>query len=385
MHKRLGVSVVFILLIGLTSVALSPPVNAAFRTIVVPDDYSSLQDAVNNAVQGERIFVKNGNYDGPQNQSLVIGKQLSLVGESVEGTKINFYPAYNASFLFNTYADAVRIIADDVSILNLTFFVFTGHNPRGAPIGGDIQAQGNRIQISGNRMITGSTATGLTVKGNGCNISCNTLTGFIHLQGKENDLYKNSAYSIVLESAERNNVCQNTLACLGLSSSNYNTITENNIDTGAIIDWAVNVNNSLGNTFEGNKIDVGVYGNSVKLSAAKNNTFYHNTFLGEGAPVILGASVEDTAWDNGKEGNYWANYNGTDFNGDGIGDTPYVIDANNIDNYPLMQPWTGSIPPAAPKLGLFEILLIAVVCVLVAVAVFLLYVRRRGVSKHTAK
>ena len=36
------------------------------------------------------------------------------------------------------------------------------------------------------------------------------------------------------------------------------------------------------------------------------------------------------------EGNYWSEYNGTDSNQDGIGDTPYTINANNIDHYPLM-------------------------------------------------
>ena len=48
-------------------------------------------------------------------------------------------------------------------------------------------------------------------------------------------------------------------------------------------------------------------------------------------------------------GNYWSDYTGNDIysgpyqneiGSDGIGDTPYVIDENNQDNYPLMYPYT---------------------------------------------
>jgi hypothetical protein len=37
-------------------------------------------------------------------------------------------------------------------------------------------------------------------------------------------------------------------------------------------------------------------------------------------------------------GNYWGDYEGSDVDGDGIGDTPYFINSDK-DDYPLMQPW----------------------------------------------
>jgi hypothetical protein len=60
-------------------------------------------------------------------------------------------------------------------------------------------------------------------------------------------------------------------------------------------------------------------------------------------------------WDDGypSGGNYWSDYTGVDIKkgenqdqpgSDGMGDTPYVINANNRDRYPLMNPY-GSPPP----------------------------------------
>jgi hypothetical protein len=48
-------------------------------------------------------------------------------------------------------------------------------------------------------------------------------------------------------------------------------------------------------------------------------------------------------WDNGVEGNYWSDYHGHDFDKNGIGDTPYIIDeiaeSHPQDRYPLMTPY----------------------------------------------
>jgi parallel beta-helix repeat protein len=80
----------------------------------------------------------------------------------------------------------------------------------------------------------------------------------------------------------------------------------------------------------------------IGIYEASDNTFYHNNFINNTKDVYysgenFGKYPYRNNWDNGSEGNYWSNYNGTDTNGDGIGDTPYVLYENNQDNYPLMN------------------------------------------------
>jgi hypothetical protein len=75
--------------------------------------------------------------------------------------------------------------------------------------------------------------------------------------------------------------------------------------------------------------DIGIY-----VSNSCLNTFYHNNFINNTVQVHLENSYNNT-WDNGCEGNYWSNYNGTDLDGDGIGDTE--LPWEGVDNYPLMN------------------------------------------------
>jgi nitrous oxidase accessory protein NosD len=115
---------------------------------------------------------------------------------------------------------------------------------------------------------------------------------------------------------------------------------------------------------------------------AENNTFYHNVFIDNNYNVAFDENVTliGNLWDNGKEGNYWDDYNGTDSNRNGIGDTPYIINSDNIDNYPLMRPFdiennTVVLPPPEP----FPTAFVIAVSLALAVAVggLLIYLKKR--------
>lgn len=103
-------------------------------------------------------------------------------------------------------------------------------------------------------------------------------------------------------------------------------------------------------------IDSRITNNSIGvcLNESSGNLFYDNSFIDIDEPVISNfqspvsppsGSYSINEWDNGFEGNYWSGYNGTDLysgpyqnqtGSDGTGDTPFVIDSNNTDRYPLM-------------------------------------------------
>lgn len=120
--------------------------------------------------------------------------------------------------------------------------------------------------------------------------------------------------------------------------------------------WGIHVTSTNPNIILGNNVtsnQCGVYCEGW----SGNQIFYHNNFVnnrvqvqdaGLTAPWVPGIPLSIHSWDNGEEGNYWSDYNGTDIDGDGVGDMPYHINAkgpeyhqaaaSNQDPYPLMKP-----------------------------------------------
>ena len=104
--------------------------------------------------------------------------------------------------------------------------------------------------------------------------------------------------------------------------------------------------------------------NNVGVSVdIEGNIIHHNNFVNNRvqAKVNDGSSTVNS-WDNGypSGGNYWSNYNGTDNDGDGVGDTPYIINEDNQDNYPLVNP---TIIPEFPSWIILPLFLVVTLVV----------------------
>jgi len=186
-------------------------------------------------------------------------------------------------------------------------------------------------------------------------------------------------YGIRLEyssnnSISRNNVTDNPRA-LDLVDSSNNTIYGNKIRNNSC---GVYLYNSSNNNISGNSITdndgPGAFGYGVCLAESSdnsicennirnnnyygiclwlhssNNNIYHNEFINNTTHVDRDVWTEViNIWDDGypSGGNYWSDYTGIDKKSgpnqdqpgsDSIGDTPCIIDADNIDHYPLMVP-----------------------------------------------
>jgi len=175
----------------------------------------------------------------------------------------------------------------------------------------------------------------------------------------------NNWSGIIIDHGYNNNVTSNIIA--------------NNDFTGIWLDWSFNNNISKNiitsrefgikliyaknnivcrNTIKNNNIGFHTWWHGESHLEYDKNKLYGNNFINNTQQVDIYSDPSGYAdfWDNGypSGGNYYSNYVGADdFWGinqdlkgrDLIGDTPYVIDENNQDNYPLMIPWRECKPP----------------------------------------
>jgi hypothetical protein len=373
--KTTGLLLCAVLMVA-TGAAAFPFASAMGRTLVVPDMYSTIQEAVAHAQSGDKIFIKQGTYDGPANETIFVNKPLSIIGENAQNTTINLQPAYSQWWLFATCFessdDAIVFNADDCKLSNLT--LVNCH-------GGAISATGNRIQVLGNNITSKIVMNGsyYNVVDNICpeislNVSSSNIIGnsagyCVNIEGSSNLITNNVCTGIGLFNGTHNLVTSNLLKGdygysaielrNGSDNAFYKNRLEGNFGYGFDLWFSCDnlvVANSLTDCHVGSFAIGGSFNNRIYLNNIKNSNwydryyydFYSDRWIRNGTSTM---SISDNIWDNGTKGNYWANYNGSDTNGDGVGDEPYTMELSvehfegentkvfgDSDKFPLMHP-----------------------------------------------
>jgi len=316
--------------------------------LVVPDDYATIGWAVGNATAGDTVYVRSGTY----NESVSIDKPLSLIGEDMSSTIIvGGHEGLRGGGYYT-----IGVGADNVTVSGFTITSYHFYRRLyyfyGVGIGGNnCNITGNIIENCREGIVSSASVHSVTISKN---IIRDTTAGegimFIfaaphHITITDNTI-TNTTYGIDVQGGyscviSGNNVINNG-GGIGIRCSD-STITGNNVtsNTGE----GINIEGS-NNTVSGNYVADNRVGVTFEGSTTTDNLFYSNSFVDNdqnvqitSTPCSFCETINYTeVWDNGTVGNYWSDYNGTDTDGDVIGDTPYVIDENNQDNYPLMKP-----------------------------------------------
>ena len=107
---RKFIVVLLLLILTLSSVLMLLPISVAAKTIVVPYDYATIQEAVDSANYGDIISVKAGRYL----ENVVVDKTIQIIGESPSTTTVF------GDYISAEDKDTFVISANFVIIANLT-------------------------------------------------------------------------------------------------------------------------------------------------------------------------------------------------------------------------------------------------------------------------
>jgi nitrous oxidase accessory protein len=423
--KRIKFSA-FLLLISYLFLFLQLNVDAQSSTIVVPDDYATIQEAIDNASYNNVILVKNGEYSG----SVVINKSITLVGEDNEKSIILGDWSLNGT--------VVLVLHDEVFVENLTMKAVynSGTSGRGVHlldvkncqisncvfqcgIGVWLYEANNNI-VKNNKIsgvgISLPTNAGVKLQHSTNNtIIENMINGYVYGYGifldisSENDLIENQIsnnyYEVLIKESNRNSINENIISTsisifinpsdqsmlesygIRLQDSSDNTIIGNSVKCPKGIRILLSSeNNSIENNFISdcryNGIEFVEDGNYNQVKAntiinngvgvnfwnSTNNIVYNNNFINNEAPISIYSPNDSNSFDNGTMGNYWSNYNtrypnATEIDDSGIWNTPFYINEYNIDHYPLKQ--AVEVIPEFPSWILFPMVLTSTLVILI--------------------
>ena len=418
---------VILLFIGITlAQGITAHNNSSFvNTIYVDDDntegpwdgtqehpYQFIQDAIDNASDGDTVFV----YGGIYYEQVVIDKSITLMGEEknttvIDGEKVedvihiigngtticsftiqnargglfsddagvdirgnNNLITDNIIFDNHNYGIYVRALDSNNTITNnmfddntlglklrFTSDTIVSNNTFIDNYNGIEMEFVDHVNITGNTFVNStnviraekmysSVITRNNITSNGGNVGV-ILTGGSCANKISNNIIKNSGKKhwagLCLDSLSNDNTISGNVVDsfkygIGLAASDGNiingNIVRNNGEYGISLAYTQNCD-IYENTIENN----GEYGLFLQYDIM-NNKIYHNNFLNNTKHAKASGTNK---WDDSWKGNYWDDYKEKypDANKKlrGVWNTPYELNDNNVDRYPLIQQYSSNV------------------------------------------
>ncbi len=272
---------------------------------------------------------------------------IHITWHSNSNTILNNTASYNGLAGIRTYYSINNTIANNVMVENGIFVwgvflehfnthtIDTSNTVNGKPVYYWKNAIGGKIPLGAGEVILAN-CTDVTV---------------------ENQIMSKSTVGVLLAFSTKNNIVNNTASQddgITLYYSNNNTVKNNTLSYN---EFGIILGHANNNSISNNTVYLSHY-RGIHLYISDSNTVYHNNFIDNVEQAY--DNTDSNQWDNGypSGGNYWSDYTGMDEcsgpnqdvcpDSDGVGDTPYVIDPDSRDRYPLMSP-PFPLPPLPPS------------------------------------
>ena len=287
--------------------ANNAPFSLPANTSYVPDDYATIQWAVDNAMVGDTIIVRDGVYT----ENVNVNKRLAIRSEKGPSSTI-VQALYWYDHVFEVSADSV----------NISGFTMKGATDTGCA--GIYLSHANYCNISNNDCLDNEQGISLLYSNNciSSNNNCSDNGNGMELDYSNNNSISNTNCpsnkwdGIKLYHANNNiisnNSCLNNSVGISLDSSKNNSISNNNCSNNwyAGIEFAYSNDNSISNNNCSNN------GRGIYFQDSDNNKLKGNILI-EGGLVIYGDSLDEYTHDidesntvNGKPVYYWKNVKG---------------------------------------------------------------------------
>ncbi|NIU11963.1 MAG: hypothetical protein GWN81_24650, partial [Phycisphaerae bacterium] len=394
MRSRIGRNFALLAVVSLLLVLFQARVPTSQTTVhKVPEDYSTIQQAVDAASPGDTIEVSADVYY----ENVYVEKSLTFKGQNKHNTIVDGNGTGHAFWL--TQSNVIisgftirngdycgiraegaggHFITDNI-IMNNPYGVYVSYTANGSTIVGNtfhsnsifgikVYSSSNN-NISNNHMSHSTYGVKLDETSEYNSIAGNTISEVSHgiyigyssnnnidqnniMSSKINGIYSlysdftnirnntfsECAYGIQLYGTSNNVVLGNTMVQNGygvyLVYANSNTVDSNLASNN---DWAIAMYDSDSNNVIQNTASYNTYGIHITTYSTENTIALNNIIKNEmqkHQDLISGGNIWNKAISGKNYGNYWTDYEGQDTNEDGVGDT--LIPHLGVDNYPLI-------------------------------------------------